>query len=101
MTDMTPTFGIQVWKNRICIVAEMIRRRAREVIVFSLVYSLAGFCPEKQSLASEIFTSAWRDGHFQVDVSGVVGRRSQPADRSKSASSAMRRDTLRGINSGG
>src|ERR1700739_3572288 len=52
----------------------MITRALRAVIVFSLVYSLCGFCQEKQSVASGILTSAWKDGRFQVDVPGVVER---------------------------
>jgi len=43
-------------------------------ITLLTVIPLCGFCQEKQSIASETSTSAWKDGRFQVDVPGVVGR---------------------------
>jgi alpha-L-fucosidase 2 len=51
----------------------MIKRKTLGTIV-ATVFSLCGFCQERQPLTSETTASAWSDGRFQVDVPSVVGR---------------------------
>ena len=56
-----------------CIVTEMIKRKTLGIAAATVI-SLYGFCQDKQPATSGTSTSAWRDGHFQVDVPRVVGR---------------------------
>ena len=57
---------VALYGNLSDIVAEMIQRIL--AVTLFLFSSLCGFCQDTA------LTSAWKDGRFQVDVPGVVGR---------------------------